>query len=83
MKKTTFTNYFYLLPALVFVGLFLIYPAIRTVYISFTDWNGLIKPSFVGLSNYYVFRDPILFIPLLILEYGYFLHYFYRLVLDY
>lgn len=60
MKKTTYTNYFYLLPALVFVGMFLIYPAIRTVYISFTDWNGLIKPSFVGLFNYYkLFRDPI------------------------
>ena len=43
--------YLYLLPALLFVGIFLLYPAVYTLYISFTDWDGLNEPSFIGLQN--------------------------------
>ena len=60
MKKVSFLDYVYLLPALVFVGVFLLYPVVRTVYISFTNWDGLTTPSFVGISNYSrLLRDPI------------------------
>lgn len=44
--------YLYMLPAIVFVGIFLLYPAAYTLYISFTDWDGLNPPQFVGLQNY-------------------------------
>ena len=36
-------------PAVVFIGIFLVYPAVRTIYLSFLDGNG---EAFVGLSNY-------------------------------
>ncbi len=53
--------YLYLLPALLFVGIFLLYPAVYTLYISFTDWDGLNEPSFVGLQNYneLIFHEPV------------------------
>ncbi len=38
-------HYLYLLPALVFVGVFLLYPAGYTIYISLTDWDGLNPPN--------------------------------------
>ena len=53
--------YLYLLPALLFVGIFLLYPAVYTLYISFTDWNGLNAPTFIGLQNYseLIFKEPV------------------------
>jgi len=54
------TVYLYLLPAVLFVGVFLLYPAIYTFYISLTKWNGLEAPQFVGLQNYAQFiEDPV------------------------
>ncbi len=54
------TVYLYLLPAVVFVGVFLLYPAIYTFYISLTKWNGLDAPQFIGLQNYVQFlEDPV------------------------
>ncbi|MCC7447874.1 MAG: sugar ABC transporter permease [Anaerolineae bacterium] len=54
------TVYLYLLPAVLFVGVFLLYPAIYTFYISLTKWNGLEAPQFVGLQNYVQFlEDPV------------------------
>lgn len=52
--------YLYLLPALLFVGIFLLYPAAYTLYISFTDWDGLNPPNFIGLQNYteIIFKEP-------------------------
>ena len=47
-----FEPYLYLLPALLFVGVFLLYPAAYTLYISFSKWDGLNPPEFIGLGNY-------------------------------
>jgi len=44
--------YAYMLPAVLFVAIFLLYPAAYTFYVSFTDWDGLTAPQFVGLENY-------------------------------
>jgi multiple sugar transport system permease protein len=52
--------------ALLFVGptvlgiyLFYIWPVFDSVYISFTKWNHLSSPEFIGLVNYVrLFRDP-------------------------
>ena len=46
-------------------GVFVGYPIVRSVYLSFTDWNGLAEPEWTGLQNYRdladdeVFRDSI------------------------
>ncbi len=45
-------RFLYLLPMFVLVGVFLLYPALDTAWVSFTDWNGLTAPAFVGLRNY-------------------------------
>ena len=45
-------QYLYLVPMLVLVGCFLLYPAAKTLYLSFTDSNGLNTPKFIGLQNY-------------------------------
>jgi ABC-type sugar transport system permease subunit len=53
--------YLYIIPALLFVGIFLLYPAVYTLYVSFTDWNGLNAPNFIGLQNYseLIFKEPV------------------------
>lgn len=59
MKKII--PYLFLIPSLFFFGLFVLYPAIKSIYISFYRWDG-ISPAmkFVGLSNYkeLFFDDP-------------------------
>ena len=44
--------YFYIAPAAILVCLILIYPIIRTFYMSFTDNDGLNPPNIIGLANY-------------------------------
>ena len=54
MKKfEQIKGYMLLLPSLVAFTIFLFYPMLETIYLSFFDWN-LIKPTkkFVGFSNY-------------------------------
>jgi ABC-type sugar transport system permease subunit len=50
----------FVVPAIVFIGLFLVVPLVRDIEISFFDWN-LISPdrTFVGLGNYAaILGDP-------------------------
>lgn len=57
--KSVVEPYIYILPALAFVTVFLIYPALRTVSLSFMDWDGLKPAEWVGLENYRnLFIDP-------------------------
>jgi ABC-type sugar transport system permease subunit len=42
----------FLAPALVGFIAFYLVPAVRGLYLSFTDWNLLSDPEFVGLDNY-------------------------------
>ncbi len=44
--------YLYLVPALFFVGVFLLYPAAYTLYASLTNWDGLNPPQYIGFDNY-------------------------------
>lgn len=50
--------YLYIAPAVILVLVFFITSAVFTVYISFTDWNGLSTRTFIGLQNYVtMFKD--------------------------
>ncbi|WP_102127572.1 carbohydrate ABC transporter permease [Deinococcus planocerae] len=52
-------GYLFILPAIVGFAVFYLYPALRGLQISFTDWNLLSQPRDVGLANYQeVVRDP-------------------------
>jgi ABC-type sugar transport system permease subunit len=51
--------YLFLMPALLFVGCFLVYPAFTTFSVSFTEWNGINVSKMVGLDNYrFLVTDP-------------------------
>lgn len=51
----------YLLPAGVILALFVVWPTVYTVYLSFFKWNMVApKKTFVGLGNYVdMFSDPV------------------------
>lgn len=66
VKKPRFWNgkkiapYLYLLPAVLMVGTFLLYPVVYSLFISFTRWDGLMPPKFTGYDNYaQLIRDPV------------------------
>src|SRR5262249_25449881 len=51
--------FLYVLPAVLFVGFFLLYPMVLTLWRSFTRFDGITAPVFIGLGNYWeLFRDP-------------------------
>ncbi|MCM2293103.1 sugar ABC transporter permease [Allorhizobium sp. BGMRC 0089] len=45
-------NLIFVLPGLILYGAFVLGPIVAAVVISFTRWNGLSLPSFVGFGNY-------------------------------
>lgn len=52
--KKQIPGYFFLLPGFIFVFIFMIYPLIRSLYLSFTTFNFAFddKPVFSGFTNY-------------------------------
>jgi multiple sugar transport system permease protein len=50
--RENFAGWLFVLPALIGFLVFFVYPAIRAIIISFTDWNLLRAPRFIGLGNY-------------------------------
>ncbi|MFW5873736.1 MAG: carbohydrate ABC transporter permease [Bacillota bacterium] len=62
MKRTTkqkLTPYMFVLPNLLVFGIFIIYPAFYGLYISFTEWDIISSPNFVGISNFInIFNNP-------------------------
>ncbi len=54
--------YFYVFPAIFILGVYLVYPAVRTIILSFFDRTG---DSFVGLQNYaFLFSNPKMLVTL-------------------
>ncbi len=50
--------FLYVLPAVLFVAVFLLYPVVTTVWRGFTEYDGISDPVFVGLDNYaHLFAD--------------------------
>lgn len=51
--------YLFLLPACTLLGMFVLYPALQAIFLSFTDFNMIMAPSYVGLANYHtLWQDP-------------------------
>jgi multiple sugar transport system permease protein len=53
LTKTYIPFYIMLLPFLTLFVLFMLIPVLVGIFMSFTDYNGLQMPNFVGLENYY------------------------------
>lgn len=59
-KKRFLTPYFFLAPALLIIAVFILYPTIAVIYYSFTEYNIVQPPQWIGLQNYErLWRDPI------------------------
>ena len=54
-------GYFFLLPIVVMLTVFMFYPIVKSVVMSFTNYNLFQPPEFVGFYNYYklFFMDDI------------------------
>ncbi|WP_461864517.1 carbohydrate ABC transporter permease [Thermococcus sp.] len=49
-----------MMPALILLLIFIIYPILNTFYLGFTKWDGFTQPNFIGLQNYrMMFHDPL------------------------
>jgi putative chitobiose transport system permease protein len=57
LHKRSATPYLFLLPALVLLGIFVFYPIGAVVYYSFTDYDIVRPPVFVGLKNFVALLD--------------------------
>lgn len=59
-RRDGFIGYLFILPSLIGFTLFVAYPMVASVFYSFTNWNGLSDPDFVGFRNFtYMFTtDP-------------------------
>ena len=64
-RKFRAMPYLLLAPALVLLGVFVLYPIIAVIYYSFTDYNIVKPPVFVGLDNYEkLVSDPVFWLAL-------------------
>ena len=58
-RRFTATPYVFLAPALLLLGVFVVYPILSVVWYSFNDYDIVRPPTFVGLDNYaQLFDDP-------------------------
>lgn len=44
--------FWFLAPACLMTAVYVLYPILYTIYLSFFNWDGLTKPEFIGLANY-------------------------------
>lgn len=51
LMRETITSYLFLLPAFIFFGIFVLFPLIRGIYVSFFDYS-INRFNFIGLHNY-------------------------------
>ena len=52
MKDRNNSAYLFVLPFVIVFIIFSVYPVLRTLYLSFTEYKGYGDPTFVGLENY-------------------------------
>ncbi len=64
--KKSWTSYLFILPNLIGVLVFLAFPVVFALYMSFTEWDILTSPEFVGLQNYREMftEDPLFWVSL-------------------
>lgn len=57
-RKDRRAGYVYLLPAMLFLGAFIVYPLGKVVQYSFQSWDGVGPATYVGFSNYEQLSQP-------------------------
>lgn len=51
-RRNKLIGFLYLTPALLFVGVFTLYPFIQMIWVSFNNWSLITPPRFIGLGNF-------------------------------
>ncbi|MGI5958013.1 MAG: carbohydrate ABC transporter permease [Massiliimalia sp.] len=63
MKKSVNTHldgYLYIAPVCIGILIFVVIPILASIGLSFTEWNMVTEPKFVGFKNYIsIFEDPL------------------------
>lgn len=54
LKKEVLESYLLILPLLILLSVFILYPVLANIFLSFFKWKGMGKPVFTGINN---FRD--------------------------
>ena len=52
MQRNPLTPFLFLLPGCIILGAFTFYPMLQAIWLSFTDYNMIQDPNFVGVENY-------------------------------
>lgn len=61
-RKKGFVPYLFLAPYLIVFFLFMLLPALFGIYASFTEWDILGNPAWIGIDNYQYIFDDLMFI---------------------
>lgn len=65
LNLSSWRNFLYVLPTMAIYALFLLFPLLASLGISFTDWDGTSMPVFNGVANFVrMFSDPVFWIAL-------------------
>ncbi|MDA8292197.1 MAG: sugar ABC transporter permease [Actinomycetota bacterium] len=60
MRRDRAAGYLYILPAVGFLGMFIVYPLIKDIQYSFENWDGVGPVTSAGFSNYaQLWKDPV------------------------
>ena len=60
-RKDSFVAWLFIAPAALGFGVFFLWPTIRGIYLSFTDFSLFGSPEWIGLDNYKAIKDDALF----------------------
>jgi len=66
-KISILTNWLFIAPSLLIMGIFLLYPLVSSIYLSFTNYNFVYsdKPEFTGFENFKnIFSDSYFIVAL-------------------
>ncbi len=55
------TPWLFLLPGLILFSIYVLYPIVRSFWVSFYEWDGMAEPIFVGWGNYIELFDDEVF----------------------
>lgn len=63
IKDETVDSYVLIAPLLLLLAVFILYPVLANIYLSFFKWKGIGTPAFIGLENYKImFKDETFWI---------------------
>ncbi len=63
-RSETISGYLFILPGIIGLTIFVVYPLIASAYYALTSWNGAADPIFVGFKNFvYMFTQDLSFWP--------------------